>query len=554
MKSKTGTSEFNDNKDESGLVNNKFNIAQRKFLLDVLDIGLNFFDDASRNGKHFHWESNTELLKKVAEPLPIKGMSRPDLLKSLRMIAKYSIPQHSNGFLAFPDAGNGEAALAADILIPFLNQNLVAVEKSAPIATFVEMQLLLWLRELVGYGRREMNESVTLDDIGGMWTSGGNMSNYIGLLAALTKTFPQARVEGIRSLDVNPVVVLSSGIDHFSLSSAIANLGLGAQKGILWCKPDSHFRTSYKAVQDHLQKARGKVKPFAVVAVAGNCRTTTIDDIKELHKLCVEYDVWLHVDACHGGSLLFSDSMKKEVENIRYADSISLDPHKGLFTPYASSYVLFKDSADLSRLSRFPDKTLAQGVHDLGLISPLFGSRRFESLKIWALWKSLGTSGIGRLVDRRQKVNFNLKSILSKTDLYSINSTGFYRNAFVFLPQHLRSSSEFKKGDASLIVDLVGTYTWKLAHDLYAHEGISFDKYEMLDIENAVGLGSNMRYRVLAVSAGSTHMSAQEYQNLKQILEKYCSALRANFIEDFQNIGKQGISESYLVHGGPAGW
>jgi len=57
------------------------------------------------------------------------------------------------------------------------------------------------------------------------------------------------------------------------------------------------------------------------------------DDLIEIGKVAKKHGIWLHCDACWGGTALFSDKHRHLMKGIEYTDSCSLDPHKGLGIP-----------------------------------------------------------------------------------------------------------------------------------------------------------------------------------------------------------------------------
>lgn len=353
----------------------------------VLHLGLEFRLGKQNENQVFKYMSNETLKYLVEEDLPRAGKDLESIFLELEKIADASIAQFHEKYMAFPDTANSLVGVAADILIPLLNQNMIAVDRSAPIATFIEIQLLQWIREVIGFEKRPLSDVRSLSDVGGMWTSGGNMSNHIAVLTALHAKFPQLRKDGLCTLKTRPMIVLSRDIAHFSFKSAAIALGLG-EAGILWAKTKGNFNSDADDIRSRLDQRTHDQTPFMLVCVAGNCRTTSIDNILEMRKIADEYRLWLHVDACHGGNLLFSEKEKTVLEGICLADSVSIDPHKGLFLAYPSSYVIFKEPADMTLFSRYPNQVRQDGIFDLGLITPFYGSRGFESMKLWLLIKT----------------------------------------------------------------------------------------------------------------------------------------------------------------------
>lgn len=533
---------------------------QSSFLHRLIDLGCGFMNGEHRDGRVLRYADNDFLKELVSEPFPERGLSFDGLLKNIEeKVLPYSIAQSDKRFLAFPDTGNSLATLAADILAPFCNQNTIAIDRSAPAATFIEIQTILWLRQRIGYSAPSLSELKSLDQVGGMWSPGGNLSNYISVLAALYKKFPSVRHEGIWSLEKRPVIVVARGIDHFSFANAAMALGLGSD-GILWAEANESYQTDPRSLERVLDNCPDHLEPFMVVSVAGNCRTTGIDDLLEIRTICDKRGLWMHVDGCHGGSLLFSPRLKSEMlAGVEQADSISLDPHKGLFLTYPASYVLFRDPTDLAVLSRYPEKTKEEGLFDLGLITPFLGSRGFQSLKLWLLIKHLGLEGLAQAIEDRQKTNQRLTRVLEKTELFVLlNENKFYRQAFVLCPKPIFSllqsanlSSEQKK--AARII--ISKYSNDFNTALYKSGEVVFDAYQMNDLGNQLRLGSKDKYSVLSMSVGHAHISKDVIDGIEQRLISVGRSFADKMIADFDKIDLQINSAAEAKNSqGPAGW
>ncbi len=168
-------------------------------------VGLDFLHGAEPEQPFLRYAEPDALRKSIGQPLPLEGASFDEVLTEVNdVVARYSIGQGHHRYLAFPDSGNALAALAGNLLSPLLNQNLIAVDRSAPSATFVEAQVIEWLRELVGYPSAPLSELRGVKDVSGLWTTGGHLSNHIAMLAALGHAFPAARKEGLRGSTPSP--------------------------------------------------------------------------------------------------------------------------------------------------------------------------------------------------------------------------------------------------------------------------------------------------------------------------------------------------------------
>ena len=127
--------------------------------------------------------------------MPEEGISLGQLLECYHEIVQASTNFSSPSFLGFPDAANSVPALGAAMLVPLINQNMCNQDIQAPSATFVEMEVVHWLRQQLGY--RVPSAYTTVTEIGGVLTVGGCLSNTYGLMAARESLFPGSGSTGL---------------------------------------------------------------------------------------------------------------------------------------------------------------------------------------------------------------------------------------------------------------------------------------------------------------------------------------------------------------------
>jgi glutamate/tyrosine decarboxylase-like PLP-dependent enzyme len=82
---------------------------------------------------------------------------------------------------------------------------------------------------------------------------------------------------------------------------------------------------------------------FAVVATGGTTNAGIIDDLRGVGEVCRKQDIWYHIDAAYGGAALAAPSVRHLFDGIELADSITVDPHKWLFSPYDCGAVIYRD-------------------------------------------------------------------------------------------------------------------------------------------------------------------------------------------------------------------
>src|SRR6185295_20248801 len=143
-----------------------------------------------------------------------------------------------------------------------------------------------------------------------------------------------------------------------------------------------------------------------IVGVAGTTSTGIIDPLEELAEIARENRCWYHVDAAYGGPLAFSPKYKDLLRGINRADSITFDPHKWMFVPFACGATLVRDGGSVLRQAF--DMTPEYLNEDRGGADVEFdffrygqmGTRRFNSLKLWMAIKFMGREGYARTVER----------------------------------------------------------------------------------------------------------------------------------------------------------
>jgi glutamate/tyrosine decarboxylase-like PLP-dependent enzyme len=526
----------------------------RQHLIGAVDAGLAFVHADERGERFLNHREPDDLRDLLAESLPVGGADLDDVMKDVdERVVLHSISQGHPGYLAFPDTGNSVAALAGSMLTRLLNQNMIAVDRSAPAATFATIQVIEWLRELVGYDAKPITALRGVRDVAGLWTTGGHLSNHIAMLAALGRRFPDARSRGLRALDSQPAVVMAGPIAHYSHSDAAFHLGLGWD-AVLQVPARPDFTTDPAAIEEVLANPPDGVTPFIVVGVAGNCRTTGLDDLAAIAEVCQRHGVWFHADACHGGSLLFNERLRRQcLAGIEAADSVSLDPHKGLFTPYPSSYVVFRDRGVLNQFSRHTATVEQDGAWDLGLVTPFVGSCGFEALPTWMMIKHIGVERLGDLVESRHALVRHIERRLDDSGLFvRLNDVDFYRSAFVFSPPAVRAVVRTAPTERRQhIHQAISAFTSRLNTMLYRRGEVCFDEHTLSDLDNRVGCGADTKYTIMACCPGNPLTTIEQLDHAVDRLVEAASALVtemvANVTADLPPMAAGRLS-------GPAGW
>jgi sulfinoalanine decarboxylase/sulfinoalanine decarboxylase/aspartate 1-decarboxylase len=146
--------------------------------------------------------------------------------------------------------------------------------------------------------------------------------------------------------------------------------------------------------------------PILINCTAGTTVLGAFDDIRAASVIAKAHNIWLHVDGAYCGSVLLSAEYKHLIDGVEEVDSFTLNAHKMLGTPLGCSLIVVKDKKHLHDSFSNDASYLYQTDHDdfnLGKMSLQCG-RRNDALKLWVLWKSIGTNGLEALVDKQFKL------------------------------------------------------------------------------------------------------------------------------------------------------
>lgn len=376
-----------------------------------------------------HFQGIDELIRKYVVPLPTESVEADQLIESVEEMLRDSINWSSPMFMGFSDAGNSIAGLMGSLIEAMCQQNLINSDFCARAATFVEIATVRWLRELVGYSSRKQLSSV--EDVGGVGTTGGTCSNMYGLLMARKNAYPDSFQHGL-PVGAKPRILIPADITHYSVPAAVGLLGFGTD-AILKI-PTDDFAMNLNGLRDSMRRCLDHGEDIvAVVANVGDSRTLTLDDLERLCDVVREQApaTWIHADACNGGQLLFSRKYRQRLRGIELVDSIALDPHKVLNIPYTLSYFLFKDPR-LAKGFWSSSTLIMRDLWALGQLTPNIGSKNWSSLKMYLLIRHLGTKNLADIIDRRIDLAERFREILAGhmkflllTDSSDVNSVPF---------------------------------------------------------------------------------------------------------------------------------
>jgi aromatic-L-amino-acid decarboxylase len=265
--------------------------------------------------------------------------------------------------------------------------------QASPALTELELLMADWMRQMTGLSPRW---SGAIHDT-------ASTATLVALLCARERTTSFSMQRGGLQGEPHPLVVYASSESHSSVLKAALLAGFGRER-VRAIPVDGTFALDALALRKSLaaDRAQGLV-PCALVATTGTTSSTALDPVEAMAELAGEYGCWLHVDAALAGSAMILPECRWMWTGVERADSIVLNPHKWLGAVFDYSLYYVRDvehlvrvmSTNPSYLRTSADET-AVNLRDWNI--PL--GRRFRGLKLWALIRSEGVSGLQRRLRR----------------------------------------------------------------------------------------------------------------------------------------------------------
>lgn len=289
-----------------------------------------------------------------------------------------------------------KVGILCNFIAAYMNTNTI-VKDVSPSEHAMEHEVLDWCANLFGYDPNEASGNIV---------SGGTTANIAAIWVAREKTIKELRKSRQYSRGQDMVIV-GSDMKHYSVTKAGHLLG---DNVLVATAKSCQLKTSTDDVERILKICRDKhLNVAAIIGIAGETETGMIDDLDRLADLAEEYDTYFHVDAAYGGPYILTDRVKSKFAGIDRADSITIDPHKMLYTPYPGGIILFKNRRDHALIQNGARYLQHQGNagllgpkedRNLGLSARVEGSMGSHGvLSTWGTIFGLGEERIKALLD-----------------------------------------------------------------------------------------------------------------------------------------------------------
>jgi aspartate 1-decarboxylase len=302
-----------------------------------------------------------------------------------------------------------------------LHQNVVKIETSRSF-TFLERQTLAMLHKLVYnnnnkfYKQHIQSRESTL----GIQCSGGTVANITAMWIARNKFIESvlgkncdnnSLVDALLTSGYRNCCILVSVRGHYSLKKASDLLGFG-KKGFMQIKVNRDHSINLKDLDKVYNECLAqKIKPIALIGIAGTTETGSVDPLEKLHEFCQDKKVYFHVDAAWGGATLFSKKHSNKLKGIEHADSVVIDGHKQLYLPMGVGMLLFKQANTAKAIEHQTQYIIRSTSLDLGKRS-LEGSRPGMALLAQSALSILGRKGYELLVNKNIQLAYTFSKLI----------------------------------------------------------------------------------------------------------------------------------------------
>lgn len=323
---------------------------------------------------------DTDFCRALREPRPPEdGRPLDDLL---RLVVDECVPRSfttiSPGYMAFIPGGGLFAAALADLLSDATNR-YTGLWKAAPALVQLESNVLEWFVDWMGYPAEAR----------GLLTTGGSQANLSAIVTARENRLGERLREG---------VLYASTQVHHSVTKAARLAGILPDR-VRAVDVDAAFRMDVADLARRVAADRtAGLVPFCVVTSAGTTNTGAVDPLRAVSEFCASRGLWHHCDGAYGAFFHAVPALRPLLDGLHLADSITLDPHKGLFLPYGTGALLVRDGETLRRAHAATAGYLpapTEAFYDPSQYGPEL-SRDFRGLRVWL---PLQLHGARRILD-----------------------------------------------------------------------------------------------------------------------------------------------------------
>ncbi len=343
-------------------------------------------------------EAGLDVARRIAGPPAERGNGSFDaLMDVVDDAARHTFEYSGPGYLAYIPGGGLYTAALGEFLAQGLNR-YVGLWQPSPGIVQIEENVARWLCDLFSFPAGSQ----------GLLTTGGSMANLSAVVTARSDRLGEDFLDG--------TYYVSEQV-HASVTKAAKLAGFGA-RNLRIVATDDRLRIDVDDLRRRIREDRAAgMRPFLVVASAGTTNTGAVDPIGEVAAVARAEELWLHVDGAYGGFFQLTERGRERFDGIEAADSITLDPHKGLFLPYGTGALVVRDAGAL-RAAHHVGADYLQDLAPPGELpnyseySPEL-SRDFRGLRVWMPLQLHGVAAFRAALDEKLDLTAHLADALS---------------------------------------------------------------------------------------------------------------------------------------------
>ncbi len=318
-----------------------------------------------------------DLCRAMKESVPEDGTPLEPLLE--RLFGEWiprSFTASGPGYLAFIPGGGLYPAALADFIADTTNR-YTGVWQAAPALIQLEANALDWLRDWMEFP----------PDTRGLFTTGGSMATFTAIVCARERHL---------GAEIRRGVLYTSDQAHHSILKSAKLAGVMPDR-VRAIESDDRFRVRVDRLRERiLEDRRAGLSPFIVVSTAGTTNTGAVDPLDAVADVCEREGLWHHIDGAYGAFFYLCDDMRETLRGLPRGDSLTLDPHKGMFLPYGTGALLVRDGAALraaheATAAYLPAMPHPEEFYDPSQHGPEL-SRGFPGLRVWMSVKLYGAA------------------------------------------------------------------------------------------------------------------------------------------------------------------
>jgi glutamate/tyrosine decarboxylase-like PLP-dependent enzyme len=284
-------------------------------------------------------------------------------------VIKKGINPASGGHIGYIPGGGIYTSALSDFLAAITNE-YAGMFYASPGAVTMENELINWMKSIFNFPKTAI----------GNLTSGGSIANLIAVTSARDKF-------KIKNEKITKSVIYLSPQTHHCIHKALRITGL-EDVNIRNLELDDNSKIDSKKLSAQITEDKNQgLIPFMVIASAGTTDTGAVDPLLDIGHIAKEHKIWYHIDAAYGGFFILTETKKHLFRGIEMADSIVIDPHKGLFLPYGLGAVLIKDKEAAFHSHHYTANYMQDAVDENLPLNPADVSpeltKHFRGLRMW---------------------------------------------------------------------------------------------------------------------------------------------------------------------------